>query len=127
MNFKFVISDKNRSWQTEKPQSECPILGKKIGDTFSAGFLGLDGYELLITGGSDKDGFPMRKDIEGTVRKSIVITRGIGFKGKKGERIRKNLRGNIIAQDIAQINCKVIKVGSMPLEELLSKKKEEGK
>ncbi len=127
-NFKFVISDKNQSWQIEKPQGECPILGKKIGDSFSASFLGLDGYELLITGGSDKDGFPMRKDIEGTVRKAIVITRGIGFKGRKGERVRKNLRGNIIAQDIAQINCKVVKAGK-PLEELLPKKgkKEESK
>ena len=129
MNFKFVISDKSSSYQVEKPQNECPILGKKLGDTFGASFLGLEGYELQITGGSDKDGFPMRRDIEGTVRKRIVVTRGVGFVARKGERARKSLRGNAIAQDIVQINCKVAKTGSKPLEELLPKKekKEEGK
>lgn len=127
-NFKFVISDKSNSWQIEKPQNECPILGKKLGDTFSASFLGLEGYELIVTGGSDKDGFPMRHDIEGTVRKQIVVTRGVGFVARKGERARKSLRGNTIAQDIVQINCKVSKQGAKALEELLPKKekKKEG-
>jgi len=126
-NFKFVISDKDRSWQVEKPQGDCPILGKKIGDSFSAGFLGIEGYELSITGGSDKDGFPMRKDIEGTMRRPIVITPGVGFAGKKGDRIRKNLRGNTIAQDIIQINCKVSKAGEKPLAEILGIKQKEKK
>ncbi len=126
-NFKFVISEKNSSWQIEKPQEECPILNKKVGDTFSADFLGLEGYELQITGGSDKDGFPMRRDVEGTSRKGVVVTRGVGFRGRKGERVRKNLRGNTIAKDIAQINCKVTKAGTKPLADLLPKKEKKEK
>jgi len=35
------------------------------------------------------------------------------------------LRGNTIADDIAQINCKVVKKGEKPLEELFGKKTEE--
>lgn len=124
--FKFVISDKKHSGQVEKDQKDCPILGKKIGDTFSADFLGLDGYELQITGGSDKDGFPMRKDIEGLMRKRFIISKGIGFHAdKEGLRKRRMLRGNSIGEDITQVNCKVVKQGAKTLEELLPKKVKE--
>ncbi len=133
--FKFVISDGKKSWQIEKDQKDAPIIGKRLGEVVDGGFLGLDGYELLITGGSDKDGFPMRADIEGQMRRQFLITKGIGFSGKKKEkkgkykiegiRRRKMLRGNTIADDIAQINCKVTKAGSKPLEEMFGKSEKE--
>lgn len=130
-NFKFVISHSKKSWQVEKDQKECPLVGKKIGETFSADFLGFNGYELQITGGSDKDGFPMRRDIEGMVKARTVIDSPPGFHpDKEGMRKRKTLRGNTISADIAQINCKVTKAGEKALEETLGepgKKKEEGK
>ena len=126
--FKFVVSDKKHSGQVEKEQKDCPILGKKIGDTFPGDFLGLEGYELQITGGSDKDGFPMRKDIEGIGRKNIIATIGIGFrKGKEGMRKRRMFRGNTISQEVTQINCKVAKQGAKALEELLPRKAKEQK
>ena len=81
-NFKFVISDKSKSYQVEKDPKDSPIMGKKIGEEFPADFLGLDGYTLQITGGSDKDGFPMRRDIEGQMLKRFLITKSIGFNSK---------------------------------------------
>ena len=136
--FKFVINDGKKSYQVEKDQKDAPVLGKKIGETLDGHFLGLDGYELQLTGGSDKDGFPMRNDIEGQMRRRFLITKGIGFSGKKkekkgiykikGVKRRKMLRGNMINDDISQINCKVVKQGSKPLEEVFpSTKKEEAK
>lgn len=132
--FKFVISDGKKSWQIEKDQRDAPILGKSLGDVLDGHFLGLDGYELEITGGSDKDGFPMRKDIEGQLRRRFLITKGVGFSGKKkekkgkytlkGVKRRKMLRGNTIADDIAQINCKVIKRGGRSLDEIFGTKPE---
>lgn len=128
-NFKFVLSHGKKSWQVEKDQKDCPILGKKIGDSISGDVLGLAGYELQITGGSDKDGFPMRRDIEGMIKTRIIIDSPPGFHPtKEGERKRKMLRGNTISADTTQINCKVAKAGEKPLEELLGetgKKKEE--
>jgi small subunit ribosomal protein S6e len=122
-NFKFVISDGKKSYQIEKDQKDCPVFGKKIGESMPADFLGLDGYELAISGGSDKDGFPMRNDVEGIVRKKIILSGGIGFEPYvKGLRRRKMIRGNTIAADIIQINCKVTKQGAKPLDEILGKK-----
>lgn len=123
--FKFVIGDGNKSFQVEKDQKDCPVLGKKIGNVLSGDFLGLSGYGLKITGGSDKDGFPMRKDIDGSIRKKFILTKGTGFNTKiSGLRVRGMLRGNTIAPDIIQINCKVVRKGPTPLEDVLGKKEE---
>lgn len=127
-SFKFVISDKQKSYQIEKDQKDSPVMNKKISETISGDFLGLSGYELQVTGGSDKDGFPMRKDIEGVMRRRIIIGKGIGLKTNiKGLRRRRMLRGNTIAADIAQINCKIVKAGEKSIEELLGIKKEDVK
>ena len=129
--FKFVINHGKNAYQTEKDQKDCPVVGKKIGEIIDGGFLGLEGYELQITGGSDKDGFSMRKDVEGIMRKKIILIKGAGFSGKlrrkkkrfaiKGVRKRKMVRGNLISSDIAQINCKVTKTGVKPLEEIFQR------
>ena len=125
MNFKFVISNGKQSFQIERDQRECPVIGKRIGESFGGDFLGLEGYELIITGGSDKDGFPMRSDVEGIVKKRLILERGIGFRAEKGLRKRKMVRGNTIGLDVVQINCNVTKKGEKPLEELLGKKEKQ--
>ena len=123
--FKFVISDKSKSYQIEKDQKDTPVMGKKIGDALQGDFLGLHGYELQINGGSDKDGFPMRKDVEGVVRRRIIITKCIGLHTDvEGLRRRRMTRGNTIGTDIVQINCKVAKAGEKSLEEMFGKKEE---
>jgi len=136
MTFKVVISDpKNRkAYQKESEKAASGLIGKKIGDKFPGKVLGLDGYELEITGGSDKDGFPMRKDVSGTGRKRVLLAFGPGFHPKKkGERRRKSIRGNTIADDIAQINVKVVKYGPKSItsyfgmEESKEEKKAESK
>ncbi len=126
MAFKLVISDPKtrKSWQKEV--SGEGILGKKIGDKFSGAVAGLEGYELQITGGSDSDGFPMRKDVDGTGRKRILVSGGVGFKPKlEGQRKRKSIRGNMVSQDAAQVNSKVIKYGKVPLEKVFGAAEEE--
>lgn len=131
--FKFVIGQKGKSYQLEKDQKDCEsIIGLKIGSSFDAGFLGLEGYELKITGGTDKDGFPMKSNIEGTVKRRVLMEKGTGFSGWKkakkrlikprGLRKKKMARGNTIDRSTVQINCKVVKAGSKPLEEIVPKK-----
>ena len=131
-NFKFVVNDPEtrRSYQVEIEQSKAlGIIGKKIGDEIDLNFLGLVGYKGKITGGTDKDGFPMHPAISGPGRKRILLSKPPCFHPKlKGQRKRKTVRGNTISEDIVQINCKIIQKGAKPIEELIPvKPKEEAK
>jgi small subunit ribosomal protein S6e len=123
---KIVISDPKtrKAWQVEKDVKF--LIGKKIGDKFDGSLIGLPGYVLEITGGSDKDGFPMRADLPGTARKKVLLASGPGYRPeKKGVKRRKYVRGNTISEDIAQINCKVVAWGSEEIPKLLGVEKEE--
>ncbi|MFH1445419.1 MAG: 30S ribosomal protein S6e [Nanoarchaeota archaeon] len=130
MNFKIVISDpkSKKAYQKEVDQNASTLLNKKIGHKFSGNVLGLTGYELEITGGSDKQGFPMRRDVDGTVRKKILISLPPGFHPEhKGQRKRKSICGNTVSSNIVQINAKITGQGQKSLAELMGAKKEEPK
>jgi small subunit ribosomal protein S6e len=110
--FKIVISDpetgKSKSVESEGTRA-VPLIGRKLGDAIDGSVVGMAGYKLKITGGSDKDGFPMRPNVHGGVRTSVMLTKGVGFRASRGgERRRKTLRGKTITEDIIQINMKVV-------------------
>ena len=122
MEFKVVISDPKTGKAYQKVVSGAhanKLVGKQVGDVINGTLVELPpDYELQITGGSDKDGVPIRPDIPGTVRKRILLSGGIGYKPReRGMRRRKMVRGRVINRDIVQINMKVVKHGKIPLEE----------
>ena len=122
--FKIVIGEKGKSYSKALTAEESAfLLGKKLNEKVEGGHLGLKGYDLEITGGSDKEGFPMRRDVDGIGRKRIFMTKGnIGTKiNKKGLRIRKSIAGNTISQLTSQVNLKVVKEGQKSLEEIFGK------
>lgn len=97
------------AWQIRiNDERTSTFIGLKIGDEISGDILGLKNTKLLITGGSDISGFPMRPDIPGPVKKSALLSGPPGFHPRdRGERRRKTVRGNTIAPDIVQINTKI--------------------
>lgn len=93
------------------------LEGKKIGETFKGELVDKPGYEFTIRGGSDKAGFPMRRDVEGATRRKVLITTSVGNrKRRKGMRLRKTVAGNTVGKATAQINVVVTKAGKEPLE-----------
>jgi small subunit ribosomal protein S6e len=119
--FKLVISEGEKSHQLEVDAAQSKKLnGLKIGEEIDASLVGLDGYKLKITGGSDKNGFPMKKDVDGPRRIKSLLSGGLGFEPKRdGQRRRKTVRGNTISDDIVQINTVVTEKGSKSIDELL--------
>jgi small subunit ribosomal protein S6e len=120
VEFRVNVSTKDgKTKQLEvKDQHAGALLGKKVGDEIDGILVGMPGYRLVITGGSDKDGFPMREDISGIGRKNVLLTEGKGFReAERGQRKRRLVRGNMVSQEIAQINMKVVKEGSRPVKE----------
>ena len=119
--FKVVVSGESEAVQVDVSGHHAnSLVGKKIGDEVDGIFVSLPGYKLQITGGSDKDGFIMRKDIPGISRRKILLTKSTGFRPKdKGVRRRKTVCGNTVSLDTLQINMKVIKKGIKPMKELV--------
>lgn len=100
------------------------LIGKKIGDQLDGYFLGLPGYKVTITGGSDKDGFPMRKDLPRAGRKRVLLAKGVGFRAKhEGVRKKRIVHGNTISPEIVQLNFKINEWGPKSVEELLKEEK----
>jgi len=131
MAFKINIGEKGKSWKLES-DSEV-LVGKKIGEKISGSELNseLSGYELEITGSSDKAGFPGMKEVESSGLKPVLLTYGFGMHKKpkglkkkkpnkkpRGLRLKKTVRGNTISRDVVQINVKVIKAGKKKLQEI---------
>ncbi len=115
-----VVSDpKTRKAYPKKIDNPGVFMGKKVGDEVELGIIGLEGYTAQITGGSDTEGFPMKADLAGTARKTVWVTTDM----KKGTQTKLSRRGNMVGEDIAQLNVKVIKEGSRKLEELLGGEK----
>jgi small subunit ribosomal protein S6e len=119
---KIVLSDpkEKRAYNIEVDDAKSALLiGRKVGDNLSGKELGLSGYEMKITGGSDKDGTPIRKDIHGAVRTRALLSKGQGYKQKeRGIIKRKLVRGNVITGDIVQVNAVVVKRGKKSIEAL---------
>ena len=128
VEFKAAISDSkgSKTYPIDvKGHHANSLIGKRIGDEVDGIFVGLPGYKLVITGGTDKDGFPMRKDIAGPQRKRVLVSKSVGFNpDHSGVRKKKTFRGNTISPDIVQLNMKVTTPGPKSIENML---KEEDK
>ena len=130
MDLKVVVSDpeSGKSYQRElKDEKAKRMKGLKVGAEFDGSVLGLTDYKLVITGGSDKSGFPMKKGVHGMVREMVLTKGGVGYNPTRDERIRKRMRGEIIGEDISQVNVKITKKGKASIEESFGIKAEEKK
>jgi len=109
--FKVIVSDpdagKSKVVELEGTRA-VPLIGRRLGEVIDGTVVGMSGQKLQITGGSDKDGFPMRPNIHGGVRVNVILSKSVGFHPhREGERQRKTIRGNVITEEIVQVNVKV--------------------
>lgn len=105
------LSHNGKSYRIVVDGKEYLFLNKKIGDVIDISPI-LSGYKIRLTGGSDITGTPMRPDLEGNVRKYLLVSGGVGYRPRrKGEKARKLFRGNVYGNDIVQINALVIEAG----------------
>ncbi|MBD3164082.1 30S ribosomal protein S6e [Candidatus Woesearchaeota archaeon] len=127
--FKLCIADpkSGKTYQKEVKGSEAsPFIGLNIGETIKGESLGINGYEFLLTGGSDKSGFPMRRGILG-MRKKLNLLGGTGIRKKypKGAKKRKTVCGHKVNESISQVNLKVSREGAKKLGEFFGAENQE--
>lgn len=104
------IDDERRLQNLYDRRMAQEIEGSILGEEF-------EGYSLRISGGNDKQGFPMRQGILTNTRVRLLCQKGHkGYRQRRaGERKRKSLRGCIIGSDIAVLNMVVTQMGEKPI------------
>ena len=129
--FKVIVSDPETGTSKVVELEEAratPLIGRKIGEIVDGSIVDLAGQKAKVTGGSDKDGFPMRPSVHGGVRRRIVLGKGVGFNpSNEGMRKRKTIRGNVITDEIVQINMRIVEKQPKQVKEgkKLKEKKQE--
>jgi small subunit ribosomal protein S6e len=129
--FKVIVSDpetgKSKAVELQEARA-APLIGKRIGEVIDGATVDFSGHKVQIMGGSDKDGFPMRPSVHGGVRRSIVLSGGVGLNPRsEGMRRRKTIRGNVITDEIVQVNAKIVEKPKQPKEGKKPKEKREEK
>ena len=116
--FKVIVSDPETGTSKVVELEEAraaPFIGRKIGEAVDGAVVDLPAHKLQIMGGSDRDGVPMRPNVHGGVRRNVMLSGGAGFNPQnKGERRRKTVRGNVITDEIVQINTKITEKPKKP-------------
>ena len=86
-----------------------PLVGRRIGEVIDGTVADLAGHQIQLTGGTDKDGIPMRPDVHGSAKSRIILSGGVGYKPKrKGERRRVVVRGNMVSVETTFLNFKIV-------------------
>ncbi|MCK5321342.1 30S ribosomal protein S6e [Candidatus Pacearchaeota archaeon] len=132
MTFKINVSHNGKTYKVETENEK--LVGSLIGDKIKGEEISEDltGYEIEITGTSDKAGFTGMVDLEGPNLHKVLLSYGRGMHKKpkgekkvnkkpKGLRLRKTVRGKEISQETIQINTKVLKEGSKKFETFFEK------
>ena len=127
--FQVVVGDPDtgNSYQfTVEGKEANRLIGKEIGDEVEGKLIGLDGYTLLLTGGSDIIGRQLNKEIKGSAPRKILITDKSGHKNSllSGERKRIIVRGREISEQTSQINTVVSSKGKISIEDIVNSTEE---
>jgi len=95
---------KLRVFMERRMGAEVP--GDSVGDEFK-------GYVFKITGGNDKQGFPMKQGVMHPTRVRLLLADGHScYRPRRtGERKRKSVRGCIVGQDLSVLALAVVKKG----------------
>lgn len=82
------------------------VPGDSVGDEYK-------GYIFKITGGNDKQGFPMKQGVMHPTRVRLLLSKGHScYRPRRtGERKRKSVRGCIVGMDLAVLSLVIVKQG----------------
>jgi ribosomal protein S6E (S10) len=86
------------------------VDGGSLGDEFA-------GYVFRISGGNDREGFPMKQGVLVAHRVRLLLSAGMSCyrPRRRGERKRKSVRGCIVGPDLNVLNLVIVKKGNAEL------------
>ena len=101
------------------------FMDKRIGQEVDVSTLGdqFKGYIIKITGGNDKQGFPMMLGVATANRVRLLLDGRLGcyIPLRDGQRRKKTVRGCVVSSDLAVLNTVIVKKGEGEIEGLTDK------
>eukprot|EP00286_Rhodomonas_abbreviata_P014326 CAMPEP_0181322536 /NCGR_PEP_ID=MMETSP1101-20121128/19280_1 /TAXON_ID=46948 /ORGANISM="Rhodomonas abbreviata, Strain Caron Lab Isolate" /LENGTH=241 /DNA_ID=CAMNT_0023430455 /DNA_START=31 /DNA_END=756 /DNA_ORIENTATION=+ len=107
----FEIDDEKKLRTVYEKRISQEVPGEDLGEEFA-------GYIFRISGGNDKQGFPMKQGVLTNTRVRLLLKEGSScYRTRRvGERKRKSVRGCIVGSDLAVLNLVIIKKGDAEIE-----------
>ena len=125
LNISYPANGTQKLIEIEDERKLRAFMEKRMGQEVGGDGLGseFNGYVFKITGGNDKQGFPMKQGIMHPTRVRLLLSEGHScYRPRRtGERKRKSVRGCIVAMDLAVLALSVIKQGDEEIPGLTDK------
>jgi len=111
--------------EVEDDRKLRPFMDKRISQEVDASCLGDEwkGYVVRVSGGNDKQGFPMKQGILTNNRVRLLMARGTSCyrERRSGERRRKSVKGCIVDGNLSVLSLVIIKKGEQEIDGLTNR------
>jgi len=115
LNISYPANGSQKLIEIEDERKLRPFMEKRMGAEVPGDALGdeFKGYLFKITGGNDKQGFPMKQGVLVPTRVKLLLSDGHScYRPRRtGERKRKSVRGAITGHDLSVLSLSIIKQG----------------
>eukprot|EP00741_Cyanophora_paradoxa_P003456 tig00000704_g3357.t1 len=125
INFSYPVTGAQKLFEIDDEKKIRLFLDKRMSTEVELDELGDEwkGYVARISGGNDKQGFPMKQGILIPGRVRLLLDKGHScYRPRRtGERKRKSVRGCIVSADLSVLNLVVVKKGEGEIPGLTDK------
>jgi len=122
LNVSFPATGCQKLIEVEDENKLRLFFDKKIAQEVDGDVLGdaYKGYIFKISGGNDKQGFPMKQGVHTAARVRLLFAKGQScYRPRRtGERKRKSVRGCVVSSELSVLNLVVVKKGDKDIEGL---------
>ncbi|KAF4547085.1 40S ribosomal protein S6-B [Elsinoe fawcettii] len=115
LNISYPANGSQKLFDIDDDRKLRVFMERRMGQEVDASSLGDEwaGYVLKITGGNDKQGFPMKQGVMHPTRVRLLLADGHScYRPRRtGERKRKSVRGCIVGMDLSVLALSIVKRG----------------
>merc|ERR1711959_618695 len=119
LNISYPETGAQKSIEIDDDKKLLPFFDKRISAEVALDSIGDEfrGYRARISGGNDKQGFPMMQGVLTPERVRLLLRKGSKCyrQRRTGEMKRKSVRGCIVSQELSVLNFVIVKKGEAEL------------
>merc|ERR1711959_77629 len=127
LNISYPETGAQKSIEIDDDKKLLPFFDKRISAEVALDSIGdeFKGYRARISGGNDKQGFPMMQGVLTPERVRLLLRKGSKCyrQRRTGEMKRKSVRGCIVSQDLSVLNLVLVKKGAQEIPGLTDSEK----